>query len=112
MPGSDQDNVASVADLIAQFKTAQSQLFGLIDEDRVERLTSFQQRSAQLFSLIERRKPVDVREFQTIAHFYLDLLEDDDDGYNKRLFDCLRQLIVRHAANGSVGHKPIDGGRA
>jgi hypothetical protein len=98
MPGCDEDDVSSAADLVAQFKTAQRQLFGLVDEYETDQFRSLERRMSQLFSSIGQLQPTDTKEFRTLAQFYLDLLELDDGGYNKHLHDCLRHLIDRHAA--------------
>jgi replicative DNA helicase len=97
MHRSDQDGDAKVTDLIAQFKAAQSQLFGLVDEYETERFRSLERTVEQTFVEIEQRVPRDAGEFRAIAQFYLDMLEDNDGGYNGRLHACLRQLVDRHA---------------
>lgn len=45
-----------------------------------------------------RHEPTKRTEFQTLAQFYLGLL--DDGGYNKH--DCLRHLIDRHTTGRQI----------
>ncbi|WDZ81636.1 hypothetical protein PWG15_35470 (plasmid) [Ensifer adhaerens] len=86
----------SVADLVTQFKVAQCQLSETADEYESAGFRALEERIEQLFQSIERRVPRDAAELRTVAIFYLDLLEDSDGGFNKRLHDCLRQLVDRH----------------
>ncbi|RDL48069.1 hypothetical protein BLJAPNOD_05296 [Ensifer sp. M14] len=71
-------------------------MFGLVDEYETEQFHSVEKDTTRLLASIARFEPVDAKEFRTLARFYLDLLEDEDGGYNKHLHDCLRQLIDRH----------------
>lgn len=96
MHRSDTNTATSVADLVMQFKTAQCQLDETVCGYDIERFRSLEETIEQLFQSIERRVPRDAAEFRTIATFYLDLLEDCDGGFNKRLHDRLRQLVDRH----------------
>jgi hypothetical protein len=105
MPGCDQDSDASAAELVAQFKTAQQQMVGLVNEYGTEQFRSLEHHMSQLFSAIGRHEPTNRAEFRTLAQFYLDLLEIDDGGYNKHLHDCLRHLIDRYTTD-----RPIKGG--
>jgi hypothetical protein len=97
---SDTNTATSVADLVIQFKTAQCQLDETVYGYDIERFRSLEETIKQLFQSIERRVPRDAAEFGTIATFYLDLLEDCDGGFNKRLHDGLRQLFDRHTPRG------------
>lgn len=99
MHRSDTEIATSVADLVTQFKAAQCQLGETAGEYETERFRSLEQTIEQLFQSIERRVPRDAAEFRTIAAFYLDLLEDSDGGFNKRLHDCLRQLVDWHTTD-------------
>ncbi len=100
MHRSDTNTATSVADLVMQFKTAQCQLDETVCGYDIKRFRSLEETIEQLFQSIERRVPRDTAEFGTIATFYLDLLEDCDGGFNKRLHDGLHQLVDRHTTRG------------
>lgn len=99
MHRSDTNTTTSVDDLVMQFKAAQCQLGETAGEYETDQFRSLEVRIEELFQSIERRVPCDAAEFRAIATFYLDLLEDSDGGFNKRLHDCLRQLVDRHIAD-------------
>jgi hypothetical protein len=118
MHRSDTNIAASVADLVTQFKAAQCQLGETADAYESDGFRALEERIEQLFQSIERRVPRNPAELRTIAIFYLDLLEDSDGGFNKRLHDCLRQLIDRHikdvtieagSARGERGYGMVEG---
>ncbi|KSV61315.1 hypothetical protein N182_37935 [Sinorhizobium sp. GL2] len=94
---SDQENVASAAELVAQFKTAQRQLVGLVDEYGTEQFRLLEHHMSQMFAAIGRHEPTDGTQFRTLA-----LLQFDDGGYNKHLHDCLRHLIDRHRTDSRI----------
>lgn len=84
-----------IAIMVEQFRDIRLRLAETIARCETPEFASLDHQASELFERIYRHEPKDAAEARVILHFFLDMIQDNDDGGSRYLIERIRAIIDR-----------------